>query len=204
MPKLRKAQEVSTNGVTTLLEAAKTTRSGVTTRVNYSVPATPQAFQELVMDLPSKDDGGAFARAIFGPKYTNRGESPLALVYRSWCSFVERAAWGTSLTKGRPLKSKAAIITMGKVKINLLEEFTPAKLVHAINHMRDERALKIEMMQATHDASFESEKVVDRNLKFNRWAAASRGLVVGYTNSQDIYVAPVAREANSGKLELLF
>jgi hypothetical protein len=182
MPKARVEREVSNDGNVKVIEietaAGGEDKGTVTAR--YTVPATPEAFQNAVMEASSKPDGGAFFEAVYGRKSSTPDKlpSPLAFMYQHYINSVDKAV-RTSVYESIQQESTEISVGAGKPKFDLMT-VAADKLVIGINGMRGKRASDLMVLGITDpdvEEHAESIKSVDRKLNYNQFQTAARKLV---------------------------
>lgn len=140
-------------------------------------------------------EGPAFMTLLFGPKEDGEypKESPNAILRRLIVSAIDKKARADVYES---LTAESTIITVGKDKVDILEQFKIGKIVQAVNGYRDQVDLRASVLAPDMDEdSPEYEAAVksaEKSVGYGPWRTAGKRLVE----------AKLAVENDEGKLVL--
>jgi hypothetical protein len=200
MPKAKVERIISDDGTTKTVEVEVGER-GTVKPARYAIPSNAQRWQEVVLSLSDKTDGGQYAKSLFGEDQKDSGESPLALAYRLFVSAVDKYARAAVYES---IAQESTIITVGKEKVDILT-FPIQRLVKAINGMRSQ----VDIRAMAGGDSEDARAAAERSVGYGPWRTAARKLLEGgYTFEKDGQTVRVDKpqaveNPSSGMLELL-
>ena len=175
MPRPKAEREVSNDGTLKVIEIETSggpeAKEPVTTF--YTIPTNAEKYIEMALNASDKPDGGAFAKAVFGPARKDQGESPRDLLYRAWVFFVDKTARQMVYEAAA---NKSTYITIGGERYNVMD-FPLEKIVHAVNRKREDRADTLATLAKQGGDPEDNTKVADRTVGYGPWQAAAARLV---------------------------